>query len=47
MSICILVAGVAIGVKFSFVGGIWIMLLAFFLMRGSRLYYNLYQKLYS
>lgn len=47
MSICILVTGVAIGVKFSFVGGIWIMLLAFFLMRGSRLYYNLYQKLYS
>lgn len=47
MSMCILVTGVAIGVKFSFVGGIWIMLLAFFLMRGSRLYYNLYQKLYS
>jgi Zn-dependent protease len=47
MSICILVTGVAIGVKFSFVGGIWLMLLAFFLMRGSRLYYNIYQKLYS
>jgi hypothetical protein len=47
ISICILVTGVAIGAKFSFVGGIWLMLLAFFLMRGSRLYYNLYQKLYS
>lgn len=47
LSICILVTGVAIGLKFSFVGGIWLMLVAFFLMRGSRIYYNLYQDLVS
>jgi Zn-dependent protease len=47
ISICILVIGVAIGSKYSFVGGIWLMLVAFFLMRGSRLYYNHYQDLFS
>jgi Zn-dependent protease len=47
ISLCILVIGAAIGLKISFVGGIWLMLVAFFLMRGSKLYYNLYQEVYS
>ena len=46
LSICILVTGMAIGLKVSFVGGIWLMLIAFFLMRGSRMYYNHYQDLF-
>jgi Zn-dependent protease len=47
ISFCILVIGAAISLKFSFVSGIWLMFVAFFLMRGSKLYYNLYQDLYS
>jgi len=47
ISLCILVIGAAISLKFSFVSGIWLMFVAFFLMRGSKLYYNLYQDLYS
>jgi len=47
ISLCILVIGAAIALKFSFVSGIWLMLVAFFLMRGSKSYYNLYQDLYS
>lgn len=46
-SLCILVIGAAIALKFSFVSGIWLMLVAFFLMRVSKLNYNQYQDLYS
>lgn len=35
--------GAVVGLLFSFVSGIWLMLVAFFLMRGSRFYYNQYQ----
>jgi len=47
ISLCILVIGAAIALKFSFVSGIWLMLVAFFLMRVSKLNYNQYQDLYS
>jgi len=47
ISLCILVIGAAIALKSSFVSGIWLMLVAFFLMRVSKLNYNQYQDLYS
>ena len=47
ISICILIIGGVIGFKFTFVGGIWLMLVAYFLMRGSRMYYDHYQYLLS
>jgi len=47
ISICILLIGVAIGLRFSFVSGLWLIFVAIFLMRGSKSYYNLYQDLFS
>jgi Zn-dependent protease len=47
ISICILVIGLAIGLRISFVSGLWLMFVAFFLMRASKLNYNQYQDLFS
>ena len=47
ISICILLIGVAIGLRFSFVSGLWLMFVAIFLIRGSKSYYNQYQDLFS
>ena len=43
ISVCLLVAGVIIGLMVSFVSGLWLMILAFFLIRGSKWYYRQYQ----
>jgi len=47
VSICLLITGGVIGFKFTFIGGIWLMLVAYFLMRGSKMYYEHYQYLLS
>lgn len=47
ISICILITGAVIGFKYTFIGGIWLMLVAYFLMRGSKMYYEHYQYLLS
>ena len=43
LSISILIIGAAVGLKLSPIGGVWLMLVALFLMRASKSYYNLYQ----
>jgi Zn-dependent protease len=45
ISLCLILAGVIIGLLVSFVGGLWIMILAFFLIRGSKWYHTHYQTL--
>ncbi len=39
----ILITGIVFSLKVSLIGGIWLMLIALFLIRGSRSYYNVYQ----
>ena len=46
-SVCLVLAGVIIGLMYSFVSGIWLMILAFFLIRGSKWYYRQYQGMSS
>ena len=43
VSVCVLLAGVILGLMISFVSGLWLMILAFFLIRGSKWYYKQYQ----
>lgn len=43
ISVCLVLAGVLIGLMLSFVSGLWLMVLAFFLIRGSKWYYRQYQ----
>jgi len=47
ISVCLVLAGVIIGLRFSFVSGLWLMVLAFFLIRASKSYYRQYQDLSS
>jgi Zn-dependent protease len=47
ISLCLVLAGVIIGLTLSFVSGLWLMILAFFLMRGSKWYYRHYQAITS
>ena len=43
LSFSILIIGAAVGLKLSPIGGVWLMLVALFLMRASKSYYNVYQ----
>jgi len=43
LSFSILIIGAAVGLKLSPIGGVWLMLVALFLMRASKSYYNLHQ----
>lgn len=47
ISVCLVLAGVIIGLMLSFVSGLWLMILAFFLIRGSKWYYRQYQAMTS
>jgi Zn-dependent protease len=47
ISLCVVLAGVIIGLTLSFVSGLWLMILAFFLIRGSKWYYRHYQTMTS
>jgi len=43
LSFSILIIGAAISLKLYLIGGVWLMLVALFLMRASKSYYNVYQ----
>jgi len=45
ISIGLVAAGVIIGLKYSFVSGLWLMVLAYFLIMGSKWYYRQYENL--
>jgi len=45
ISVGLVAAGVIIGLKYSFVSGLWLMVLAYFLIKGSKWYYRQYQYL--
>ena len=47
ISVGLVVAGVIIGLKYSFLSGLWLMVLAFFLIQQSKWYYRRYQNLRS
>ena len=47
ISIGLVAAGVIIGLKYSFVSGLWLMVLAYFLIMGSKWYYRQYENLSS
>lgn len=43
LSFSILIIGAAVSLKLYLIGGVWLMLVALFLMRASKSYYNVYQ----
>ena len=43
LSFSILIIGAAVSLKLYLIGGVWLMLVALFLMRVSKSYYNVYQ----
>jgi Zn-dependent protease len=45
LSSLILITGIVVSIRVSLVGGIWLMLVAVFLIRASRSYYNVYQSM--
>jgi Zn-dependent protease len=47
ISVGLVAAGVIIGLKYSFVSGLWLMVLAYFLITGSKWYYRQYENLSS
>lgn len=47
ISVGLVVAGLIICLKYSFVSGLWLMILAFFLIRASQWYYRQYEDLSS
>ena len=47
VSLGLVLAGIIIGLNYSFLSGLWLMILAFFLIRQSKWYYRQYQDLSS
>jgi Zn-dependent protease len=45
ISLCLVLTGIIIGMTYSFLSGLWLMILAFFLLRGSKWYYRQYEEL--
>jgi ABC-type dipeptide/oligopeptide/nickel transport system permease subunit len=47
ISMFLVFMGIFVGMTYSFLSGLWLMVLAFFLIRGSKWYYKQYEELSS